>query len=217
MDFSKKSYARADLEKNGAIFIFRGAAAFLSNFHLSPVEMYGIIFPTVEHAFSAAKLDPNGGVFSREEVMEEMRVISLASSPAAAKGLGRRRMWKGKPFMRADWDSVKKSLILELLRRKFAIPHLRAQLLATGQALLVEGNTHGDKLWGMVESAGVFYGSNWLGEMLMVVRAEIRAQMEKALPAPALEEVVEKSAEKSPVIRTRGPRIVARAGLKKFL
>lgn len=177
MDFAVKAYSRAELVEMGAVFDFNGSDRYLSNFARSDVVMYGITHPTVEHAFAAAKLDPKGGVHDRTVVMNEMRAIAAAASPGAAKGLGRRRTLNGKPFMRADWDQVKEVLILELLRRKFAIPALRAKLLATGDALLVEGNTHGDRIWGMVEdAAGIFHGRNMLGEMLMAVRAEIRAE-----------------------------------------
>lgn len=34
---------------------FRGAYRWLSNFHLSPVELDGLIYPSTEHAFQAAK------------------------------------------------------------------------------------------------------------------------------------------------------------------
>lgn len=188
MNFAEKQYTRAELEAQGAIFAFAGEARWLSNFARSDVSAYGLTFPTVEHAFAAAKLDPNGGVFTRAEVMAEMARIAAMSSPGEAKRAGRRRQWDGlqpgedrpaamRPFMRPDWDSVKETLILELLRRKFTNPALRAKLLATGDALIVEGNNHGDRLWGMVEVAGIFRGRNMLGEMLSQVRREIRAQM----------------------------------------
>lgn len=180
MNFAEKEYTRADLMADGAIFAFEGETRWLSNFAHSEVTAFGITFPTVEHAFAAAKLDPNGGVHDRDTVLEEMRIIAAAESPGAAKKLGRRRTWNGKPFMRADWDTVKETLILELLRRKFAIPRLREKLLATGDALLVEGNNHGDRIWGMVENAGVFRGRNMLGEMLMCVREELRSSDSRA-------------------------------------
>lgn len=177
MDFSQKAYARADLEAQGAIFEFRGKNFFLSNFFDSVVEMYGIRFPTVEHAFAAAKLDPNGGVHDRDAVLKEMRSIAQEPTPSKAKGRGRRRTFNGKPFLRDGWDEgVKDKLILELLRRKFADPMLRSWLLATGDALLVEGNEHRDRIWGMVMDAdGIYRGRNMLGEMLMYLRSELRA------------------------------------------
>jgi|TARA_R100000687_G_scaffold76977_1_gene69212 ribA/ribD-fused uncharacterized protein len=177
MDFSQKAYARADLEAQDAIYEFRGKNFFLSNFFDSVVEMYGISFPTVEHAFAAAKLDPNGGVHDREAVLKEMRKIADEPTPTKAKRRGRQRTLNGKPFLRAGWDEgVKDDLILELIRRKFADATLAKWLLATGDALLVEGNTHGDRIWGMVmDASGIYRGRNMLGEMLMQVRSELRA------------------------------------------
>lgn len=186
MDFSMKTLERGPLEAQNAILGFDGPTRFLSNFASSPVVMFGITFPTVEHAFAAAKLDPNGGVFTRAEVMAEMRRIATLPSPGEAKRAGRRRSWDGsqpdavatgpeRPFLRPDWDSVKEELILELIRRKFTHPVLRAKLLATGDALLFELNTWGDRIWGVTEKDGVLSGRNMLGEMLMAVRAEIRA------------------------------------------
>ncbi len=175
MDENMKSVARAELEAQGAITLFEGDHRFLSNFGAGAVEMYGITFPTVEHAFAAAKLDPNGGIHSRDEVLAEMRAIADAASPGAAKKLGRRRIWNGKPFMRPDWDSVKLDLVTELVRRKFRDPALAEKLIATGDAPLFEGNTWGDRIWGVVEKDGVLEGRNLLGEILMLVRREIRA------------------------------------------
>jgi ribA/ribD-fused uncharacterized protein len=165
----------SDAAARGAILGFDGPTRFLSNFADSEIEMYGILFPTVEHAFAAAKLNPNGGVYTRAEVLAEMQVIADASHPREAKRLGRRRSWKGKPFMRPDWDAVKNDLILTLIRRKFSDPVLRAKLLDTGDAELFELNTWDDRIWGVVEKDGLLIGRNLLGQMLTQVRAEIRA------------------------------------------
>jgi ribA/ribD-fused uncharacterized protein len=137
--------------------------------------MYGILFPTIEHAFAAAKLNPNGGVHTRAEVLAEMKVIADTPKPNDAKRLGRRRIWNAKPFMRSDWDGIKNNLIRVLIRRKFENPELRAKLLATGDVDLFELNTWGDDIWGVVEKNGDLLGDNMLGQLLMQVRAEIRA------------------------------------------
>ncbi len=189
MDQAQKRISRHDLVAQGAIFEFEGEHRFLSNFGAGSVEMYGITFPTVEHAFAAAKLDPNGGVFTRAEVIAEMHRIAALPTPGAAKKAGRRRSWDGtqpgekrrgepRPFLRPDWEEVKLSLITELVRRKFAAPALAAKLLATGDAPLFEGNTWGDRIWGGVETNGVFEGRNLLGEILMLIRSELRAARE---------------------------------------
>lgn len=182
----QKRISRAELEAQKAIFDFDGRYRFLSNFGPGVVHMYGISFPTLEHAFAAAKLDPNGGVFTRDEVMAELQRIALLPTPGAAKKAGRRRSWDGtqpgedrraqsRPFMRPDWDAKKVGLIAELVSRKFADPELAAKLLATGDVPLFEGNAWGDRIWGVVETDGVFEGQNLLGEILMQQRSRLRA------------------------------------------
>ncbi len=77
------------------ILAFAGDHVFLSNFYYSPVHWEGVSYPTVEHAFQAAKtFDP-----------EERRRVRAASSPAGAKRIGRR------VTLRKDWESVKVSIV----------------------------------------------------------------------------------------------------------
>lgn len=57
---------------------FKGEHDFLSNFHHSPIDYEGIIYPTIEHAFQAAKTD-------NQEVRQ---AIAAKDSPAKAKRAG---------------------------------------------------------------------------------------------------------------------------------
>jgi ribA/ribD-fused uncharacterized protein len=141
------------------ITAFHGPHGFLSNFFASPVVLDGQTYPTVEHAFQAAKtFDP-----------EQRQLIRDAPAPATAKRLGRGRQVD----LRADWEQVKYGLMHSLLQQKFANPELRQALLDTGDAELIEGNTWGDRTWGRVLVKGKWIGKNQLGELLMQVRAEI--------------------------------------------
>lgn len=133
---------------------FDGEYSFLSNFELSPFTVNGIVFPTMEHYFQAMK------AINQEDLLE----IAKASTPGKAKRLGR------KVKIRPDWEYVKKDIMLEGLRKKFAIPELRQKLLDTGDAYLEEGNTWGDRCWGVCNGVG----ENNLGKLLMRVREEIR-------------------------------------------
>jgi len=63
-----------------AITSFNGKYEFLSNFYYSPVTYEGITYPTVEHAFQAAK------TFD----VTERRRISEMKTPGMAKRAGRR-------------------------------------------------------------------------------------------------------------------------------
>ena len=132
---------------------FRHKYAFLSNFYPVSIELDGEVYAAVEDAFQAAKtLDPT-----------ERRFIQLCQTPGDAKRCGRQ------VTLRADWNDIKVSVMHDLLRKKFKNPALRKLLLDTGDAILIEGNTHGDVFWGQVNGQG----ENHLGKLLMEVRAEI--------------------------------------------
>jgi ribA/ribD-fused uncharacterized protein len=125
-----------------AIREFSGTYRFLSNFY---VERQGL---TVEHWFQASKtLDP----LERKTVLE-------------AKRLG------GMVTLRPDWDDVRIQVMSFFVAKKFrGDPELTARLRATGEALLVEGNTWGDTFWGVDLETGK--GENHLGVILMAIRA----------------------------------------------
>ena len=53
------------------------------------------------------------------------------------------------------------------LQLKFSDPTLRAQLIATGDAELIEGNTWNDTFWGVCRGTG----KNMLGTLLMELRS----------------------------------------------
>lgn len=127
----------------------------LSNFYPSPLVYGGIEYPTVEHAFQASK--------SLEEHVR--RGVAAMPTPGKAKKMGRALV------MRMDWESVKIGVMRDLLRVKFHTGTPLAEwLLLTGDAFLEERNTWGDRFWGVDGT-----GENWLGSLLMLVRAEIRA------------------------------------------
>ena len=136
------------------VSFFRGSYRFLSNFHPSVVEFEGLTYPTVEHAFQAAKTTNP----------ERRHQVRKAATPSKAKALGRQL------DLRPDWESVKVDIMLDLLRKKFGHPHLADLLLETEDLRLVEGNTWNDTFWGAVHGRG----KNHLGRLLMKVRDEIR-------------------------------------------
>jgi N-glycosidase YbiA len=143
---------------------FEGVHAFLSNFWPSPVVFPtsgpdAANYPTVEHAFQAAKtLDP-----------AERERIRLARTPAIAKKLGRH------VTMTDDWQVRRIEVMHALLRAKFGREPLRSQLLSTGDARLIEGNNWHDQTWGQCQCDrhAAIPGENLLGTWLMVVRAEL--------------------------------------------
>jgi ribA/ribD-fused uncharacterized protein len=137
------------------IDLFSHEHAFLSNFHDSPVLFDGETYPTVEHAYQAAKTtDP-----------AERRKIREARSAGLAKRLGKKLQ------LRSGWNDMRVGVMLDLLREKFSDPIMRQQLLDTGDAELVEGNGWGDQFWGVDDRTG--RGKNMLGKLLMQVRMEL--------------------------------------------
>ena len=58
----------------------------------------------------------------------------------------------------------------QLLHVKFSLVPLKNALLATGEVLIVEGNTWNDTFWGQCP---VGNGKNWLGNILMEIRKEL--------------------------------------------
>ena len=142
---------------------FDGKFAFLSNFYPSPMTVDGIIFPTVEHLFQAAK---TVSLVEREK-------IAAAATPGQAKRLGRN------VILCDNWEEIKDDVMLNALRLKFAILPLREKLLATGNEELVEGNTWHDNTWGncSCDRCKKIEGQNKLGKLLMQVREEIRSSM----------------------------------------
>jgi ribA/ribD-fused uncharacterized protein len=140
---------------------FRGDNLFLSNFYVHPITMGGVKYPTLEHAFQAAK--------SHDPV--ERDLIRRAQTPGIAKQRGRAVK------LRADWEKFKYEIMEKLVREKFKDKVLSGLLLATREANIIEGNTWGDTTWGAVEQAktGRWVGKNALGKILMKIRAELQA------------------------------------------
>lgn len=129
---------------------FVGEHEFLSNFYPSPIDGY----PAVENRYQAHKtLD------------EDARTPFRHCSAGQSKKLGR------KVRLRSDWEDVKEDVMLECLRLKFAPgSDLAAKLIATSEQKLVEGNTWGDRYWGVCKGVG----ENRLGVLLMQVREELQ-------------------------------------------
>lgn len=134
---------------------FRGEYRFLSNFHPAPIVYEAHPYPSVEHAYQAAKT---------LELARRPEVVGLTA--------GRAKQWGRTLRVRPDWETVKLEVMRTLVREKFTtVRDLGAALLATGQKELVELNTWGDTFWGVDARTGK--GQNHLGRILMAVRAEL--------------------------------------------
>lgn len=169
--------------------------AFLSNFWVgaAPLWFKGREYPTGEHMFQAFK--------ARTRADHER--IAATRTPAEAKQEGKHML-----RLRPDWERVKYDVMRLVLATKFRLDREEGPLLlATGDALLVEGTMWGDRVWGVDLKRGrqeiedswsrsgqgvhpewepgepwsLSAGRNWLGVLLVARRCELYAERRTTL------------------------------------
>ncbi|CAK9098464.1 unnamed protein product [Durusdinium trenchii] len=163
----------------GKVERFQGPYKFLSNFFWSELDFQGLRYPSVEHAFQAAKLVEN-----------QQRVAYGFTSPSLsfgeAKRLGRQ------VALRKDWKEIREEVMAECLLAKFENPDLRKQLLSTGDRELVDGHSGSpDLIWGYHIPSKK--GENRLGILLMELRSKLSrplVQSKTKPPSTASEQTV---------------------------
>jgi ribA/ribD-fused uncharacterized protein len=133
--------------------------SFLSNGYAEPDGTF------VEREYQACKT-------SDPEYAKKILRCEKPFGPDGSKQLGRET-----PTVE-NWEDIKFQVMARCVSRKFHDhPDLAASLLATDDALLIEGNTWHDNTWGdchcgRTECASP--GLNWLGQILMTVRETLR-------------------------------------------
>lgn len=137
------------------IWQFKGNNRFLSNFYPAKVKFEGKTYPTAENAYQASKT-----------LVPELRTQFQSVSPAVAKYLG------GQVLLRPFFDQIKLDIMESVIIIKFQDEKLAKMLADTFPQKLVEGNTWGDRFWGMTydPSEKKWKGNNHLGRILMAVR-----------------------------------------------
>jgi len=135
---------------------FHSRRRWLSNFYYVTITYKGEDYPSVEHAYQAAK--------ATNEV--DRRYVQKAAGSAAARRRGREIPCRGDFYTFNEW------LMLKLLHLKFQDSSLRQKLVLTHPHELIHGNTHGDEFWGINRRTGD--GQNKLGKQLMLLRDLIR-------------------------------------------
>lgn len=130
---------------------FKDEFAFLSNFIAAKVVFNSITFNSVENAYQAAKC-------KFPEDMNEF--ITITSGQAKRKG---KRI-----VLRDDWESVKLSIMEDLVTQKFNQEPFKTLLINTNDLVIQEGNSWGDTFWGIDLKTGI--GQNHLGKILMKIR-----------------------------------------------
>lgn len=139
---------------------FEGEYNFLSNFYPSPITIDSITYPTIEHAFQAAKT---------RSFLKRIGISKL-DTPGKAKRAGRQ------VELRSDWEKIKDQVMYDCLKEKFKNPDLKEKLLATGNEELIEGTTWHDNYWGncTCDKCKNIEGKNILGKLLMKLREELQ-------------------------------------------
>lgn len=132
---------------------FRGEWSFLSNFYPVTVLLDDVPYPSVEHAYQAARC----------ELTSDREAVRDAVDAGEAKRLGRLA-----PQV-VGWDERKENIMLKLLRQKFSRADLAERLSSTSGRRLIEVNSWGDSYWGTVDGVGL----NRLGVLLELVRDEV--------------------------------------------
>lgn len=142
------------------IDLFDGEYAFLSNFYPAIVEFEGLIYFSSEAAYQAAKT-----------IDLSKRMVFTQLDAGQSKRAGR------KLELRPDWDRIKNQVMYEICYNKFVGERsLMRQLVLTHPHELVEGNTWGDRYWGVCNGQG----ENHLGKILMLIReSHILLDLEK--------------------------------------
>jgi ribA/ribD-fused uncharacterized protein len=131
---------------------------FLSNFYPCKIWFEGLLYPSTEHAYQAAKT---------LDMQERIRISKLPVADAKKAG--------NKIKIRDDWEEIKISVMVQLIDMKFNIQLFAEKLLATGEAELIEGNWWNDVFWGVCKGVG----KNMLGIILMEKRDRLKEELLK--------------------------------------
>lgn len=133
-----------------------------SNFYPSPMIVDGKKWPTVEHVFQAAKT---------EDPVEQEK-IRLARTPKDSKRLGRQVK------LRSDWEDIKYMAMRRFVSIKFSVEPFKSILLESGNRDIYEDSPY-DDIWGTGVKGGIGIGKNYLGDILMEVRGDLKRDQAK--------------------------------------
>jgi len=177
----RKAAAWGANEDEESITGFAGRWEALSNWFPATVVHGGKQYPSVEHAFQAAKASAE---------LERAEEIRKAPTPKEAHALGQT------VALPPGWERQRRQLMETLLRDKFRRDAtLRERLLRTESKNLIASNGWGEAFWGV--SGGT--GANELGKLLMALRDEARAGDDVDAWLRASFELAEESLELAPL------------------
>ncbi len=129
---------------------FFGEYRWLSNFHETPVIFEGVIYPSTENAYQAAKC---------LDLIQKEQFVTCA--PSEAKKLSK------SITIRENWDFFKYDIMSFVVFDKFYRDYeLRLKLLETDNKYIEETNHWNDTYWGFCNGRG----QNKLGKIIMGIR-----------------------------------------------
>jgi ribA/ribD-fused uncharacterized protein len=138
-----------------------------SSWHIAPIVIDGNTWNCCEQYFMFKK----AATFDDEKIAVK---IWRCNDPRQQKKLGRQVAH----FVPKVWDRVSRDFMHRAHWAKFTQhPHLRKELLKTGDTTLVEASPY-DKLWGiglaednpLASNRMTWEGKNWLGEILTEIK-----------------------------------------------
>jgi len=140
------------------VYFFIDEYQMFDSFAATSLIWRGMLFPTLEHAYQAAK-------FEDESLVEKIR---QARSPYEAKKIARHEENKDKVYN--DWSVRKIAIMKELIQHKVdQHAFVRELLIATANLELVESSPF-DAFWGVGKEGN---GKNMTGILWMECRTEL--------------------------------------------
>lgn len=153
---------------------FRGENFFLSNMYVVENELLTAdeqYVPTSEHFYMSSRFKTKEDRVAVANVRAEDADKRVFADGLAAKTLAHELIKEGRPHFESSYQRFK--IMHAAIFAKFVTnPELARRLVETGEERLVEGNSWGDRFWGVspVENGK---GNNYLGIILMNIREKI--------------------------------------------
>ena len=146
-----------NINPDDTITEFRGEYRWLSNFESVPIELDGVTYASVEHAYMSAKsTDPLWKEFCADETQTPSMVKRASREIELVEG----------------WEQKKMDVMEHCLRCKFNQEPFKFNLIDTGDRHIQEGNWWNDTFWGVCLKTNK--GNNFLGVLIMKIREELK-------------------------------------------
>jgi len=132
---------------------FQGEYRWLSNFAPVKIILDGIEYASVEHAYMSAKSDDKTWKAFCANTYNTAGQVKKASKDIQ---------------LIDDWNVIKLDVMRECIKQKFNQEPYKSNLMNTDYQYIQEGNTWGDKFWGICLKTNE--GENRLGILIMSIR-----------------------------------------------